>query len=102
MPRNFNTLTASPAENDADTSLQFEESPVDFGDDYELADDSYEDSPENPETAAEQNVEDATERVSDMLAGEGSAALDAMKDKFGENYEAFKENAKSRVKKNRQ
>lgn len=99
MPRNFNTLTASPAENDADTSLQFEESPVDFGDDYELADDSYEDSPENPETAAEQNVEDATERVSDMLAGEGSAALDAMKDKFGENYEAFKENAKSRVKK---
>ena len=99
MPRNFNTLTASPAENDADTSPQFEESPVDFGDDYELADDSYEDSPENPETAAEQNVEDATERVSDMLAGEGSAALDAMKDKFGENYEAFKENAKSRVKK---
>lgn len=89
MPRNFNTApSASPQEDDSWRVMQ--EAQIDG---------LYENAQENEATEAtfspEESIEDAAERVT--YVEQGAQAIENFKDRYGEQFEDFKENAKVKL-----
>lgn len=88
MPKNFNTApTATP---DEDPLKVMQEAQIDG-----VYEDTYEAEATEADFSPEDTVEDAAERLT--LAEQGAQTIEDLKDRYGEQYEDFKENAKSKL-----
>lgn len=88
MARNFNSFNASSAEHNPADEIDLVNDPENFDNTA-----SYEAEPTETDNPAEQNVHEATDRVSAMI-NEGAAVVEGIKDRYGESVSEFKESAK--------